>query len=201
MKSFSFTILGSILIGIIFLLQGCLARTIVKKAEDEEHIKQDSLIINSILKTAKPGDWLVIRGYHVSDNIVSNATGVPLSHVGILDYNNKEVIEAEGKGIHISTLKDFVNKSYRLLIIRLRWHNDSTGNIAVENAKQLIGKTYDFTGTIGINSSNKYYCTELALFIYSSWFNEKEKFPKVIKPGELYLYGTILYDSKPRDEF
>lgn len=91
-----------------------------------------------------------------------------------------------------------MNKSYRLLIIRPRWLNSKK---AFLNAQNLVGKKYDFLGTIGFNFPNKYYCSELALTIYKEWYRPTEKFPKVIKPGELYLYGKVLYDSLPRDEF
>ncbi|MEW8691660.1 MAG: YiiX/YebB-like N1pC/P60 family cysteine hydrolase [Candidatus Thiodiazotropha endolucinida] len=137
----------------------------------------------------------------MTDNMVSNVTGIPISHVGIYNSTSEQVIEAEGNGVHLSTLYEFVDKSYRLLIIRPRWQSLQNQNLAWVAAEKLEGKNYDFLGTIGFNYPNKYYCSELAIFIYKQWYEGNEKFPSVIKPGELYLYGTILYDSLPRDEF
>lgn len=185
---------------LIIFLSGCLARPVVVKPDTPEHKLQNEIIIKSVLDVAETGDWLVIRGYHASDNLVANMTNVPISHVGVFDPASKTVIEAEGEGVHTSTLEEFVDKSYRLFVIRPRWRNSKNGAKAWINAKQLIGKDYDYLGTVGFNYPGKYYCSELAVTIYKPWYSGKEKFPGVIKPGELYLYGEILYDSLPRDE-
>ena len=185
---------------IILIISGCLARPIVVKPDTEQHEFQNKLIERAVSDIAKTGDWLVIRGYHAVDNLVSNATGIPISHVGVYDSQSRTVIEAEGKGVHVSNLNEFIDKSYRLLIIRPRWRNPDNAESAISNAKKLVGKNYDFLGTIGFNYPSKYYCSELAISIYKPWHSEKVKFPKVIKPGELYLFGQVLYDSLPRDE-
>lgn len=62
----------------------------------------------------------------------------------------------------------------------------------------FIGKKYDFLGTIGFNNPEHYYCSELAVEIYKPWHTSADRLPDVIKPGELYLWGKILYDSLPR---
>jgi len=185
---------------ILYLMSGCLARTVVKKPDGEIHLRQNSIIQQKIDSLALSADWLVIRGYHTSDNIVANATAVPISHVAIFDKENGLVIEADNSGVHKTPLSDFIDMSYRVLIIRPRWRNSSNAGQALQNAYALIGKGYDFWGTIGLDIKDKYYCSELAVHIYTDWISEKERLPKVIKPGELYLYGTILYDSLPRDE-
>jgi uncharacterized protein YycO len=172
----------------------------VSKTDEARHLTQNEMIKQKILEIAKTGDWLVTRGYHATDNLVSNATGVPISHVGIFNSNSLQVIEAEGKGVHLSELDDFINESYRVLIIRPRWRSESNAAGVWNNAKNLVGSNYDFLGTVGFNFPHKYYCSELAIHIYKKWYSGKEKFPTVIKPGELYLYGKILYDSLPRDE-
>lgn len=185
---------------VLFTLSGCLARITVNIPDPELHEIQNEKIIESIMAQATTGDWLVTRGYHATDNLVANATATPITHVAVYNAEKKFVIEAEGKGVHTSSLHDFVNKSYRVLIIRPRWKNDDNKDAAFAKAEQLVGKNYDFLGTIGFNYPNKYYCSELAVEIYKDWHRPIEKFPKVIKPGELYLYGKILYDSLPREE-
>jgi len=69
------------------------------------------------------------------------------------------------------------------------------------HAEALVGRAYDYLGTISFSPSGRYYCSELAVAVYNCWHDPSEAFPKVIKPGELYLYGAILYDSKPRSEW
>lgn len=182
------------------LLCGCLARPLVVQPDSPEHRLQSEIVLRQVAAVAQTGDWLVTRGYHASDNLVANATGVPLSHVGVFDAGSKTVIEAEGQGVHSSTLEEFVARSHRVIVIRPRWRNDENGRQAWAVARKLVGKDYDYLGTVGFDYPDKYYCSELAVVIYKPWYSGREKFPKVIKPGELYLYGRVLYDSLPRDE-
>jgi hypothetical protein len=183
-----------------FTFAGCLARPIVKMDDPEIHEKQNEVIIRSVLENARTGDWLAIRGYHVTDELVANVTGTPITHAAVYDSRSHQVIEAEGNGVHVSGLDDFVDKSYRLLIIRPRWQSDENMNLVWDEAEKLVGKSYDLLGTIGFNFPSRYYCSELAISIYKKWYKGNEKFPKVIKPGDLYLYGNVVYDSLPRDE-
>lgn len=172
----------------------------VIKTDEERHQAQNEAIKQKVLETAGTGDWLVTRGYHSTDNLVVNATGIPLSHVGVFNANSRQVIEAEGGGVHKTSLDAFVDKSFRVLVIRPRWRSGNNADSAWQYAETLVGKNYDFLGTVGFDLPENYYCSELAVRIYEKWHNGKEKFPTVIKPGELYLYGTVLYDSLPRDE-
>lgn len=187
---------------IIFLLTltSCLAKPIVERSPDAIHAKQNKVFEARIREHAKPGDWVVTRGYHAADTLVSNITGIPLSHVGVYDQKQDKVIEAEGKGVHTSSLYEFIDKSHRLILIRPRWSTPLTRDKAVDNARELVGKSYDFLGTIGFNFPSSYYCSELAVVIYKQWHKPSDELPTVIKPGELYLYGRILYDSLPRKE-
>lgn len=185
---------------ILFTLSGCLARTTVDIPNPELHRIQNDKIVESVVTHATTGDWIVTRGYHATDILVANATAMPITHVSIYNAEEKFVIEAEGTGIHTTSLYDFVNKSYRVLIIQPRWKTDENKRIAFAEATKLVGQKYDFLGTIGFNYPNKYYCSELAVSIYKKWYLLNEKFPRVIKPGDLYLYGKILYDSLPRAE-
>lgn len=188
----------SIVTGFV-LIVGCLAKPVVERLPENVHIKQNRIFQEKIKAIGLPGDWIVTRGYHTADTLVSNVTGIPLSHVGVYDQKRGMVIEAEGMGVHTSTLYDFIDKSHRIVLIRPRWATCKTRDQAVENARILVGKSYDFLGTIGFDLPKRYYCSELAVVIYKEWRKPSEKLPNVIKPGELYLYGKILYDSLPRD--
>ncbi len=192
MKNFSFLI--------FIVLFGCIARPTVKVSDASLHETQNTQIIESVKSQAITGDWLVTRGYNSADTLVANVTSTSISHVAVYDAESQMVIEAIGNGVLLTPLEEFVNKSYRLLIIRPRWLSDENSEKVISNAKQLVGKNYDFLGTIGFNNPDRYYCSELAVSIYQEWHRPIEKFPGVIKPSDLYLYGSVLYDSKPRDE-
>jgi hypothetical protein len=183
----------------LLLISGCFAQPPIRTSESDIHQAQTLKYEQEIRKAALTGDWLVTRGYHATDTLVANVTGIPLSHVGVYDSEGDQVIEAEGKGIHATPLSEFINKSYRLLLIRPKWSTPETRYKAIGLARALIGKSYDFLGTIGFNFPSRYYCSELAIEIYKEWHGQSEHLPKVITPGELYLWGTILYDSLPRN--
>jgi len=147
---------------------------------------------------ARHGDWLVIRGQHATDNFVATVTNMPLSHAAVFDHEHDRVIEAEGIGVHATALDAFVAKSERLLVIRPIWADDAErAEAAVERARELIGRRYDYLGLLGVNASARYYCTELAVSVYAPEQPPGNPIPPVIAPGQLYHWGTIVYDSGP----
>lgn len=185
---------------VAMVLSGCLARPVVRPTLHAGRAVQSQAIEQAVLATAKTGDWLVIRGYHATDTLVANATGIPLSHVAVYNQDLREVVGAEGKGVQREALSDFVARADRVLVIRPRWRSEDNAPRAWAAADALVGKGYDFLGTIGFSQPDRYYCSELAIHVYRPWWRGNERFPKVIKPGEMYLFGTILYDSLDREE-
>jgi uncharacterized protein YycO len=142
----------------------------------------------------------VIRGYHGTDLLVSNVTGMPLSHVAIFERETRRTVEADGTGVHESDLGSLVGRAHRVLVIRPRWRTADNAAAAWREAQAHVGQRYDFLGTVGLGDAERYYCSELAVGVYRDWFTGRERFPKVIRPGEMYLYGAVLYDSLDRDE-
>jgi uncharacterized protein YycO len=127
------------------------------------------------------------------------ATNIPLSHAAIYDAHREQVIEAVGKGIGQRSLDSFVNLTHRVLVIRPRWWSPASGAAAVTWARGKIGKKYDFLGVVGLGSSRRWYCTELCLSAYDDSHTKKDHLPRVMEPGQMYLWGTILFDSGPRN--
>ena len=155
--------------------------------------------LQDIRAIAKPGHWLVIRGYKDSDNFIVMHTNIPLSHVAVYDPENDQVIEAILKGVVTHTLEYFVNHSHRVLIIEPKWWTATQGEAAVVEARELIGRSYDVTGLVGIDSDKNFYCSELAFHLYREQHSDHEHIPRVIEPGQMYLWGKILWDSGTRD--
>jgi uncharacterized protein YycO len=185
---------------LLLILTGCLANPIVKRLPKTVHVKQNQIFEERVRELAVAGDWVVTRGYDATDVFVANATGIPLSHVGVYDRNNDTIIEAKSGGVRETPLSDLVDNSHRIILIRPRWSTPDTRDKAVENARALIGKSYDLLGIFGLNLPSSYYCSELVVLIYKDWHKPSDRMPTVIAPGELYLYGTILYDSLPRED-
>jgi hypothetical protein len=161
---------------------------------------EQNLAFNAkILELGRNGDWLVSRGYHMTDDLVVTVTNIPLSHAVVLDRDNEQVIEAEGRGVHATPLMKFINKSHRILLIRPIWSEGERGDKAVDIARRLIGKSSDFLGTVGINDTERFYCSELAFFVYRKYHKESDRIPAIIEPGQMYLWGSVLWDSRPRN--
>lgn len=182
------------------LLSACLATPVVRPGADAAFRQQSDAIAAEVAAVAQTGDWLVIRGYHGTDHLVANATGLPLSHVAVYDQATRDTVEADATGVHASDLTDLVGRAHRVLVIRPRWRTDANAQAAWQQARSRIGQPYDFLGTVGLGDDERFYCTELAFDAYRAWFTGREQVPRVIRPGELYLWGAVLYDSMDRDE-
>ncbi len=181
---------------IIILFWGC-KYGVVKKTTGIDSQKEDSLFTKNILSKSENGYWLVVRGYKLTDHMVATATLTDYSHAAILDINSKSVIEADGSGIHESSIEKFVNHSYRITLVKPAGYSNIRGDLAVKSARDLLGKSYDFLGTVGINASEKYYCSELVVCCYSN-IKDSLKLPVVIKPAYLLELGTTVFETPER---
>ncbi len=146
------------------------------------------------------GDWLVARGIHAADNLVSTVTNKPLSHAALYDAENDQVIEADGSGVHTTPLDQFVAASTRVMVLRPVWATWENRPQAVGRAKEWLGKGYNFTGLVGLSMPDRYYCTQLAIKAYEPFMDigrPLNPLPLVIEPGQMYHWGTVVYDSGP----
>lgn len=180
-----------------YILAGCTVKSVVKPENAVKPLNDK----NVIQKLSKHGDWFVIRGVHSTDNLVSTLTNMPFSHAAIYDKEKNLVIESDSNGVHVSTLDEFLGKSYRLLIIRPMWANESTSISAVENARDMISKKYNYTGLVGLDFPDSYYCAQVAIESYRPFIDKNlstlNPIPKVISPGRMHHWGTIVYDTGP----
>jgi len=178
------------------LASGCTTPMVVHPPTDRE--VREALALRELTRLGQPGDWLVMRGYHATDNLVSTVTAAPFSHVAVLDPERNQVIEAEGKGLHTAPLADFVHRAHRVVLMRPMWATSlERQRVAVEKARSLVGRPYDFTGLVGINLPDRYYCSELAVAMYAPHASRKDHLPLVIPPGDMHFWATILWDSGP----
>ena len=192
---------ASILIGLMALLAlpACGVRVIVKPPPEPLRSEQTASWLKVVRDKAQDGDWLVLRGYHDTDDLVAAATNYPLSHAVIIDRTREEIIEAVGGGVSTMSLKQRIHEAHRVLLVRPKWWDPERGKAAVSFARSKIGAGYDFLGTVGLGEDERYYCTELATEAYKKHIDAQEHFPVVIEPGHMSLYGTVLYDSGVRN--
>ena len=177
------------------LLSACATPAVVTSPGADRKAAHDALVLDEVRRLGRNGDWLVIRGYHATDHMVSVATNTPWSHAAVLDKDSDQVVEAEGKGVHTTPLSAFVSKSHRLLLVRPNWATEKSSLEAVLNARRSVGKAYDFLGLAGLDIPDRYYCSELAVAVYRSSIPAGTHVPRPVTPAQLHYWGRILYDS------
>ena len=179
------------------LLAACSRPILVKLPADQA--ARSALMLDAVKRLGQPGDWLVVRGVHATDDLVSAVTDAPFSHAAVLDPERGQVIEAEGKGLHTTPLAAFMAKSQRLLLVRPMWAVDAAAQAeAVAKARGLVGSKYDFTGLVGLNVPDRYYCSELAVAAYGPRVDRRrDHLPPVVPPDQLPYWGTVIWDSGP----
>ena len=184
------------LVAVAALLAGCATVPVIEnRPTGDERAQLDAAMGDSVRALGRNGDWLVIRGYHATDNFVATVTNKPFSHAAVLDLDRDRVIEAEAQGVHESTLAQFVAKSHRLLLIRPMWAGPESSAAALAKARSLVGRPYDFLGLIGIDVPDRFYCSELTLEVYRPFIRPGDVVPRPVEPGQLYYWGRVLYDS------
>lgn len=188
---------GPLLVTLLIACASCAAPAAGLKSAPDLRIAQNGRMLRAVESLGRDGDWLVIRGYKPTDDMIAALVNAPISHVGILDFERRQVIEADATGIHATVLEEFVDHSHRLILVRPIW-SDLGRERALEKARGLIGRSYDFLGLVGADVPNRYYCSELAIRAYAEFQRPYHEVPRVIEPAHLYLWGTVLYDSRPR---
>jgi hypothetical protein len=144
------------------------------------------------------GMWLVSRGYRKGDDMVAILTCSSFSHVGILDTDKGEVIESLWNGNVTNSIANFVEISHRVVLVKPEGWTPETGGEALAKVRSQLGKKYDFSGIIGLPSSNRWYCSELASWCWGRQPDRKGPW-HVIHPRRLTKMGTVLFDSGSRD--
>ncbi|MDL2316466.1 hypothetical protein LJC59_05230 [Desulfovibrio sp. OttesenSCG-928-A18] len=182
------------LILLSFLLAGCAVRSVIPP----EAIL-DTDVRSAVRAHLRHGDWVVSRGIHGADNVVATATNAPLSHAAIYDAENNLFIESESQGVHCTALDDFFAKSHRIMVLRPMWATPQVASAAVIRAREVIGKGYNFAVFVGLSQPERYYCTQLVMYAYEPYIKEQPEnpIPRVLKPGQMYHWARIIYDSGP----
>ncbi len=181
------------------LLAGCSAGTdaLVRRTGPEYEAEVSSWLA-TVKRAGADGDWLVVRGYHATDDLIAVSTNSPLSHAAILDRQRLEVVEAVGKGVVVVPLEKLLRESHRVQLVRPRGWTPEGGRAAVERARAKAGAGYDFLGIVGAPNEERFYCSELA--VWSMDVPVDRAGPQnVLHPRHLHRLGEVLFDSGTRD--
>jgi tyrosine-protein phosphatase SIW14 len=160
--------------------------------------RQTDLWLELIRKQGKQGYWIVVRGTHPGDQVVAAATAARLTHAAMLDLERNEVIEAVGRGVSVTPLRELLAQAMRVQLVKPRGYSAEKGRAAVVRARTRVGAGYDWLGTVGLQADRSYYCTELCADAYDArtqgWMPSG-----VLHPEQMARYGEVLFDSGMRD--
>ncbi|MDR2386496.1 MAG: hypothetical protein LBE80_02790 [Deltaproteobacteria bacterium] len=178
-------------LGLALTTSGCAVKAIHKVPQSLE------VNLEPVKAVIENGDWVVIRGITGPDNFIGTVTNMPFSHASVYDQEFDDVIEANSKGVHRTPLRDYIGSATRVWILKPVWATPETRPLAVREARKMIGRPYDYTGLIGLNLSDSYYCSELAMAVWKPFMGDAEvnHIPLVISPGRLHHWGRVVYDS------
>jgi uncharacterized protein YycO len=170
---------------------------IVKKTTSKEAHEEEKQFKKEIIALGQDGYFLVARGYKFNDHIVTTATISDYSHAVILDVSNDKIIEATGDGVHPLSLDSFIHKSHKITMVKPYGYNPTRAKDALTCCEAKYGKPYDYTGTVGIDRTDKYYCSELVVECYQHLVDSL-KIPRIITPKHMLEYGETIYISPDR---
>jgi hypothetical protein len=94
------------------------------------------------------------------ETVTEGVNGMDFSHCAMVIKENDslKVIEAIGESVQVTSLKDFKQRSNKIVAARLKKVNESLIIRAVSYAKSLKGKPYD---EVFLLNNDRYYCSEL----------------------------------------
>jgi len=149
---------------------------------------------------AQDGDIILRRGYAVmSDLILLMTPGAPMSHAGIYDARTHTVIDAVSSGVREVPDEMYLNASHRWMIVRPTGLSLIERRAAVDRARAAVGTGFDFSGFVGVDNPDRFYCSELAawaLGVRDDVFADEF----LVTPAELTAVGPTIYASVDRGE-
>lgn len=152
-----------------------------------------------IQSKAQDGDWILMRSYATAGDVITLFTsGEDISHSAMYDAHSGTVIEGVSPTVKESALRDVIQHKRHVIIVRPHGLSKAQRRDSVQRARSKIGAKYDWGGLIGVDSEDKYYCSEL--LYWASRIGPRRTRPLVISPARLMDYGEVIYWSGHRDD-
>lgn len=155
--------------------------------------------VRALHQNIQDGDIVLRRGYAVlSDMILLATPGAPMSHAAIYDASTDSFIDAVSSGVREVPAANFLDNSHRWMIIRPNL-TPAQRHAAVVRARAAIGTGFDFSGFVGLDNSDRFYCSELVawtLGMRDTVFADDI----LVTPAELVAVGPTVYTSADRGD-
>jgi len=136
----------------------------------------------------KPGDVLIRRFEGYIDKIF-----IPgwWNHMGIYigdDKQKKEqIVHAVSEGVIQEDILNFLRTDH-VAILRIKKNHENLSKNAVEKAKQIVGKPYDFN--FDFANCDSFSCTELANYCYNNIISGSKRLGKKIIVADDFYYSS-----------
>ncbi len=155
--------------------------------------------VRTVLSLIKPGD-ILLRGYinYLDGYFIPGV----FSHAGMY-IGNDTMIHSMAEGVFSDDILNFC-RCDKLAILRFNTISDENIEIACSNAKDLIGKKYDFEAE---EDDDEYYCTEAVVEFYKHMKDTLRVYPintkiagitkKIISPDQFLRSPALdlIYNS------
>ena len=151
-----------------------------------------------IQRVARTGDWILTRSYSFTgDVIVATTRGEALSHASIYDARTGTIIEALSPEVREVPLDSLLDRNQHAIIVRPVGLTAAQRVAAGDRAREQVGTEFDFGGLFGVDSEERFYCSEL---VYWASGLDPARRPRVVTPADLMAYGEVVYFSGKRDD-
>ena len=155
---------------------------------------------DEVHRVARDGDWILTRSYYAASDVIVAATpGEDLSHASIYDATHDTIIESIADGVREIPLSQLVGRNHYVIVVRPSGMTAADEAQALARARSQIGAGYDVGGMFGIDTPEKFYCSEL---VY--WASQTEarsgRHERVVTPADLMQYGEVIYWSGKRTD-
>lgn len=177
---------------------GC-SRSLIVERPQEKRLDDAyaQMFTQEAAHTVQDGDIVLRRGYAVLSDVITLATSGPdVSHAGIYDATTGTVIEAVDGGVTERALTDYVRGSHRVVIVRTSLPT-AERRAAVLRARGTIGTGFDYSGFVGLDDPDRFYCSELVAWAYHADRLGLDT-SGLVAPGDLVQIGETVYDSGER---
>jgi hypothetical protein len=159
---------------------------------------------DEIERDGQDGDIVLRRGYAALSDVIAFVSvdsggddADNLTHAAVYDAHARTVIEAVNPEVREVPLADFVRSSHRVVLLRPNLSAAARRRV-VKRARSQVGAGFDYSGFVGVDDPERFYCSELVAWALSTEMDVHAG--NLVEPSELLGYGTVLFDSGPRTE-
>jgi Permuted papain-like amidase enzyme, YaeF/YiiX, C92 family len=178
---------------------GCDHSAMVRRPESPKlDAAYTTMWVDDLHREVQDGDLILRRGYAVLSDVITLATSGPdMSHASIYDAVNDKIIDAVDGGVREVTPAQFVGAAHHWMIVRPRGLSAAQRRVAVLRARSVLGTPFDYSGFVGIDNPDRFYCSELVAWAYGA-LDDLFAGEILVPPGELLAMGPVIYDSGDR---